>query len=67
MAMTKRKPKKDRKEIVLRVLVTAEQHRQLKTAAELHGLSLSAWMRTEALRIARERPEGIAPPGPPTS
>ena len=53
MPKERRKPAAQRKEFVIRVLVTASQRKILAAAAEAAGLSLSAWMRVEALKSAQ--------------
>lgn len=48
-------PAKDRRETLIKSLVTTEEHEELQKAAERESLSLSAWIRVVALRIAREK------------
>jgi len=56
--MAYKKAKKDRKEEVIRLRVTAEQKTRMTEAARKLGLEISAWLRTmgvqEANRIHRE-------------
>lgn len=45
---------KDRRETIAKTLVTAEEYEELQAAAERESLSLSAWLRVVALRVARQ-------------
>jgi hypothetical protein len=56
--MKRRKPKADRKELQVRVLVTRSQKRELSEAAKRSGQGLATWLRAAGLREAarmRER------------
>lgn len=64
-----KKAKKDRKEEVIRLRVTAEQKALMTEAAKKLGLDISAWLRTLGVQQARhieyvERSQ-IAMPGQP--
>lgn len=48
----RRKPKAQRKETPLKIMLTAEQHAVLQVAADREGQALSAWVRAAALRSA---------------
>ncbi len=61
MPAERRKPASQRKEIVIRVLVTAGQKKVLAAAAEAAGLNLSTWMRVVALETAKAQEEPGAP------
>lgn len=50
--MTRRKPKAERKELQVRVLLTEGQKRELSEAARQGGQGLATWMRAAALREA---------------
>ena len=51
-AMKRRKPKAERKEEQIRVLVTIHQKQRLLTAAEQTGQGLATWLRSVGLREA---------------
>jgi hypothetical protein len=51
-AMKRRKPKTERKELQVRVLVTKHQKRQLLDAARRNGQGLATWLRAAGLREA---------------
>jgi len=56
--MKRRKPKAERKELQVRVLLTADQKRELTDAATRSGQGLATWLRATGLREAarpRER------------
>ncbi len=56
--MKRRKPKSERKELQVRVLVTPAQKRELTEAAARSGQGLATWLRATGLREAarlRER------------
>lgn len=53
----RRKSEGERKELLLRVRVTAEQKRVLTSAAEIAGLDVSSWLR--AVGIERARALGV--------
>lgn len=56
--MKRRKPKVERKELQVRVLLTADQKRELMDAATRSGQGLATWLRATGLREAarlRER------------
>ena len=53
--MKHRKRKEDRKEISIRVRLTAEQKGLLAKAARRDGLDLSAWLRFVAIKEANEK------------
>ena len=53
--MAHRKMKAFRKDVTVRMRVTAEQRRLMAEAAQLTGLDLSAWLRTLAVQEARKR------------
>lgn len=46
----RRRLKRDRKEALIKVLVTEGMKRRFSTAAESRGMTVSAWMRSIALR-----------------
>lgn len=50
--MNRRKPKADRKELQVRVLLTDAQKRELSDAAKQSGQGLATWLRATALREA---------------
>jgi hypothetical protein len=50
--MKRRKPKSERKELQIRVLVTAAQKRLLTLAARDSGQGLATWLRATGLREA---------------
>jgi hypothetical protein len=50
--MKRRKPKDERKELQVRVLVTPAQKRELSEAASRSGLGLATWLRAAGLREA---------------
>jgi uncharacterized protein (DUF1778 family) len=50
--MKRRKPKVERKELHVRVLLTEAQKRELSEAAKQTGQGLATWMRATALREA---------------
>lgn len=52
--MERRKPDNERKELVVRIRLTAEQKALLAEAAAKVGLDLSGWLRFIALREAKE-------------
>jgi uncharacterized protein (DUF1778 family) len=55
----RRKPDEERKGLMLRVRITADQRRILQAAADADGLDLSSWLRHLGLKRARElRGEG---------
>ena len=45
---------KDRRETLIKSLVTVAEDKELQEAADKAGLSMSTWLRTVALRAARE-------------
>ena len=49
----RRKTKAERKEDMIKVMVTSEQKRSFMDAAERAGLDLSNWLRSLAIREAR--------------
>lgn len=54
--MKRRKPKSERKELPVRVLLTGEQKRELAGAAKQSGQGLATWLRATGLReAARQR------------
>ncbi len=54
--MRRRKPKAERKEQQVRVLLTEDQKRELSVAAKRTGQGLATWLRVVGLReAARER------------
>jgi hypothetical protein len=50
--MKRRKPKAERKELQIRVLVTAAQKRRLQSAARSSGQGVATWLRAAGLREA---------------
>ena len=60
MTKKRRKAAADRREDMIRVLVTAKERVAMEKAAKESGLSLSTWMRLIAKR-AIARPAGPAP------
>jgi len=50
--MKRRKPKSERKELQIRVLVTAAQKRLLQLAAQRSGQGVATWLRAAGLREA---------------
>ena len=50
--MKRRKPKAERKELQVRVLVTPAQKRELTAAATSMGQGLATWLRATGLREA---------------
>lgn len=56
MAGRKGLPAALRKSIMLRVLVTKDQRRDLEKAARKAGMELSTWIRTVALEAAQRGP-----------
>jgi uncharacterized protein (DUF1778 family) len=50
----RRKPEDDRKDLLLRVRVTAAQKQILTKAAERAGLDVSSWLRAVGIERARE-------------
>lgn len=52
-AKKRRKSQADRKEDMIKVMVTSEQKRVFTEAAERAGLDLSNWLRSIALREAK--------------
>jgi len=50
-----KKAKTDRKVVMLRIRVTADQKRLFEATAQNAGLDLSGWMRTIAIREARRQ------------
>jgi hypothetical protein len=55
--MQRRKPKAERKEIMLRFRVTSAQKQLFEVAARNTGLDVSAWLRLVAVREATPRVE----------
>jgi len=54
--MKRRKPKAERKELQVRVLLTDDQKRELSEAAKQTGQGLATWLRAAGLReAARQR------------
>lgn len=54
--MKRRKPKAERKETQVRVLLTEDQKRELAEAAKQSGQGLATWLRATGLReAARQR------------
>jgi uncharacterized protein (DUF1778 family) len=52
--MERRKPDNERKELIVRIRLTAEQKALLAEAAAKVGLDLSGWLRYIALKSAKE-------------
>jgi uncharacterized protein (DUF1778 family) len=52
--MERRKPDNERKELIVRIRLTADQKELLAEAAAKVGLDLSGWLRFIALREAKE-------------
>lgn len=50
----RRKPASDRKEGSIRIRVTDAQRRQFREAASRAGLDVSAWLRSIAVKAARD-------------
>jgi len=50
----------DRKESLIKVLVTEEMKQQFTDAAEARGMNVSTWMRSIAIREAKDGREGGA-------
>ena len=50
--MKRRKPKAERKELQVRVLLTQAQKQELSEAAKRSGQGLATWLRATALREA---------------
>lgn len=50
--MKRRKPKSERKELQVRVLLTEDQKRELADAAKQSGQGLATWLRAIGLREA---------------
>lgn len=50
--MKRRKPRAERKELQIRVLVTAAQKRLLRIAAARSGQGVATWLRAAGLREA---------------
>jgi hypothetical protein len=48
--MKRRKPKAERKELPVRVLLTEDQKRQMSDAAKKSGQGLATWLRALGLR-----------------
>lgn len=46
----RRKPASQRREIILKVLITAAEERKFIKAAQASGLPISAWVRQAALK-----------------
>jgi uncharacterized protein (DUF1778 family) len=46
----------DRRDVLVKVLTTAEEYKVLQAAAEQASMSLSTWMRAAALAMARQQP-----------
>lgn len=44
----------DRRDVLVRVLTTAEEYKTLQTAADQASMSLSTWVRAAALTMARQ-------------
>ena len=53
--MKRRKPKTERKELQVRVLLTHDQKQELLLAARRSGQGLATWLRAAGLREARLR------------
>lgn len=51
----RRKPAGARRETVVKVLVTSEEHEALQSGAGRAGLSVSTWLRLAGLKAAAER------------
>lgn len=49
----RRKPAAERREVVVKVLLTADEHETLEASARAAGLSLSAWFRLVALEATK--------------
>lgn len=64
MAPRPRLPKDEVRDLSLHVPVNKHEHRLLKAAAAVSGLSLSAWIRVVALREAGQ-PTLMSPPARP--
>ncbi len=58
MRQYRRKPKSQRKEIMLRFRVTAEQKQLFEAAAHESGLDVSAWLRSISVREAKRQAGG---------
>ncbi|MBK7581129.1 MAG: toxin-antitoxin system HicB family antitoxin [Myxococcales bacterium] len=52
--MKRRKPKAERKELTLRIRVTAEQKERLEAAAKEVGAPVSTWLLGLGLRAAKK-------------
>lgn len=58
----RRKPKAERKELVLRIRLTAEQKERLEAAAKEVGSPVSTWLLGLGLRAATKKADGGGKP-----